>query len=81
VKRPPIKFSNDANIRKKKIELAVDNAISNRAIDGVNVSFVDGTVYLDGEVATERQRLAAERAARSVPDVKQVRNRLSVKFS
>lgn len=81
VARPPIKVSNDPNIRKKKIELAVDNAISNRAIDGVSVSFVDGTVYLDGEVATERQRLAAERAARSVPDVKQVRNRLSVKFS
>jgi general secretion pathway protein A len=81
VERPPIKVSNDPAIRKKKIEVAVDNAIQNRAIDGVSVSVVDSTVYLDGEVATERQRLAAERAARSVPDVKQVRNRLSVKFS
>jgi len=81
VERPPTRVSNDPTIRKKKIEFAVDNAIQNRAIDGVSVSFVAGTVYLDGEVATERQRLAAERAARSVPDVKQVRNRLSVRFS
>jgi hypothetical protein len=79
--RSPVKASNDPNIRKKKIEVAVDNAIQNRAIDGVSVSFVDGTVYLDGEVATERQKAMAERAARSVPEVKQVRNRLSVKFS
>ena len=79
--RSPVKVSNSPNIEKKKIELAVDNAIQNRAIEGVSVSFVDGTVYLDGEVATERQKALAERAAHSVADVKQVRNRLSVKFS
>ncbi|HUK42206.1 MAG TPA: AAA family ATPase [Candidatus Acidoferrales bacterium] len=78
--RAPAKISNDPAIQKKKIEVAVESAIQNRAIEGVSVSFVDGTVYLDGEVATERQKIAAERAARSVGDVKRVRNRLSVKF-
>ena len=82
VKKPsPVQAPNDSAIQKKKIELAINHAIQNRAINGVNVSFVDGTVYLDGEVATETQKSMAERAARSVPDVKYVRNRLDVKFS
>jgi len=53
-------------------------AIENRAIIGVAVSVVEGTAFLDGQVATERQRRAAERAARSVTGVERVRNRIAV---
>ena len=78
--RAPVQ-TNDLGIQKKKIEIAISQAIQNRAIDGVSISFSDGTAYLDGEVATERQKAMAERAARSIPDVKRVSNRLEVKFS
>ena len=43
------------------------------------VSLVSGAAYLDGAVATERQKEMAERAARSVGDVKIVRNRIDVR--
>ena len=76
--RPRVPASNDSYIQKEKIELAIRKAIENRAISGVIVSLVDRTVYLDGNVATERQKFMAERAARSVPEVKAVRNRLKV---
>jgi hypothetical protein len=53
--------------------------ISDRAITGVAiVSVSDGTVYLDGRVATPRQKLAAVRAALSVPGVKSVRDRIAI---
>ncbi len=62
------------------IEMKLYNAISNRAISGVVVSFIDGTVYLDGRVATERQKMAAVQAARSVSGVKYVRDRVRVSY-
>jgi hypothetical protein len=70
----PIKHADDT----KRIEADVIKAIQNRAIAGVRVSVIDGTAYLDGRVASVRQKLMAERAARSVAEVKSVRNRLSV---
>jgi general secretion pathway protein A len=70
--------SNDAESRRNKIELRIAKAIQNRAIAGVQVSVIDGTAFLDGRVATERQKSAAEQATRSVPDVRQVRNRIVV---
>ena len=53
-------------------------AIQNRAIGGVQVSISDNVVRLEGRVATERQRHAAEMAAASVPGVRAVRNRIAV---
>jgi hypothetical protein len=41
---------------------------------GVEVSVVRDMVYLRGDVATERQRRAAERADRSVSDGLQLHN-------
>jgi len=61
-----------------KVETQIYRAIENRAIMGVKVSMVGNVVYLDGQVATLRQRRAAEQAARSVAGVERVRNRLSV---
>jgi len=63
-----------------ELEARVTEAIENRAIAGITVSVVEGTAFLDGQVATERQRRAADRAARSVPGVERVRNRIGINF-
>jgi general secretion pathway protein A len=65
----------------ERLEFEVYKAIHNRAIRGVEVSVQDGTVYLAGQVATERQKLMAAHAARSVPGVRAVRDRIIVNFS
>ena len=64
--------------RHENLQAQVMQAIENRAIIGVAVSVVQGTAFLDGQVATERQRRAAERAARSVTGVERVRNRIAI---
>jgi type II secretory pathway predicted ATPase ExeA len=65
-------------IRSKEIETQVQKAIQNRAISGVQVSVINGTAVLQGRVATQRQKQAAERAANSVDGVARVRNRIVV---
>jgi general secretion pathway protein A len=65
----------------ERLEFEVYKAIHNRAIRGVEVSVQDGTVYLAGQVATERQKLVAAQAARSVPGVRAVRDRIIVNSS
>jgi general secretion pathway protein A len=77
-RQAPSRASNDAESRRKKIELQIAKAIQNRAIEGVQVSVIDGTAFLKGRVETERQKSAAEQATRSVPDVKDIRNRIVV---
>ena len=62
----------------EKLEFEILKAIHNRAIRGVEVSVRDGTAYLTGQVATEKQKLAAAQAARSVPGVKEVRDQVTV---
>ena len=62
------------------MERKLRHAIDIRAINGVTVSFIDGTVYLDGRVATERQKIAALQAVRSVPGVKDVRDSVRVSY-
>ena len=71
----------NADAQRKLLEAQVYKAIENRAIMGVDVSVINGTAYLEGRVATERQRDAAERAARSVAGVQRVRNRIAVPVS
>jgi type II secretory pathway predicted ATPase ExeA len=68
----------DSDVERKRIEAEIKKAIQNRAIIGVRVSVVNGTAFLDGRVASVRQKLMAERAARTVAEVKAVRNRLNV---
>jgi general secretion pathway protein A len=70
--------SNDAPVTAEKLEFEIHKAIHNRAIRGVEVSVRDGTAYLTGQVATERQKLVAAQAARSVPGVKEVRDQVTV---
>ena len=67
-----------AGAQRKLLEAKIYKAIENRAITGVNVAVINGTAFLEGRVATERQKNAAERAARSVAGVGRVRNKISV---
>jgi general secretion pathway protein A len=76
--RPGTEAANNLTADRKRVELQIYKAIHNRAISGVEVAFVNGRAYLDGRVDSENQRLAADRAARSVPEVKQVRNRITI---
>jgi hypothetical protein len=76
--RRPATPLEDADIRRKHLETENSKAIENRAITGIAVSVIDEITYLDGRVATERQRNAAERAARSVAGVERVRNRIVI---
>jgi hypothetical protein len=69
---------NDTAVAADKLEFEIYKAINNRAIRGVEVSVRDGTAYLTGHVATERQKLAAAQAARGVPGVKEVRDQVIV---
>jgi general secretion pathway protein A len=64
--------------QRKNLANQVSKAIENRAILGVAVSVSDGVAYLDGQVATREQRTAAERAARGVPQVRAIQNRIAV---
>jgi type II secretory pathway predicted ATPase ExeA len=76
-KRARMQTSNDPEVRRKRT-LQIYKAIHNRAITGVEVSLIGATAYLDGRVETERQKFAAEQAARSVPEVNYVHNRIVV---
>ncbi len=64
----------------ENLQSRIAKAIESRAIMGVEVSVMNGTAYLDGRVATERQRRAAERAARSVAGVERVQNRIAINY-
>jgi hypothetical protein len=75
-RRAPLEVN--SNQFNRVLQAQIIKAIENRAIFGVEVSVVRGTAFLDGRVATERQRRAAERAAHSVDKVSRVRNRIVV---
>jgi general secretion pathway protein A len=75
----PVRPSGDAAVPDQRLELEIYKAIHARAILGVQVSRIDdGMVYLEGRVASPRQKLAAVRATLSVPGVKEVRNRIVI---
>jgi len=78
-RQAPLAENRDA--QRKLLEAQIYKAIENRAIIGVTVSVIDDIIYLDGRVATERQRDTAERAARSVAGGERVRNRIAVPAS
>ena len=71
-KGPSQKAAND------RLEFDILKAIAKYAIRGVEVSVIDGTVFLGGRVDTENQKIAAAKAASSVPGVKYIRDRIIV---
>jgi general secretion pathway protein A len=62
----------------EQLEFEIYKAIHNRAIRGVEVSVRDGTAFLAGRVATEKQKIAAAQAASGVAGVKEVRDQIIV---
>jgi cytoskeletal protein RodZ len=64
----------DPEIKWKEVERQILEAMSQRGVTGVTVSFVADTAYLRGSVQTEDQRYYAELAARTVPEVIHVHN-------
>jgi len=80
-RRPPTPVPIGEALPERKLQIEIYKAIRDRAIDGVQVSYVDdGTVYLEGRVATPRQKLAAVRATLGVPGVKGVRDRIVIDY-
>ena len=82
---PPVQEPQSSNKphpghQNETLQSQITKAIEDRAIMGVEVSVIQGTAYLDGHVASERQRRAAERAARSVAGVERVRNRIAITY-
>jgi hypothetical protein len=79
--RPVVGTRSEDGVGVRKMEIEIYKAIHDRAITGVQVlSINDGVVFLDGRVATPRQKLAAVRAAMSVPGVKSVRDRITIDY-
>jgi hypothetical protein len=70
----------DSHLKRRRLELEVDRAIRRRAIAGVTVHFAAGRAHLKGRVATEAQRAAAEKAARDVSGVEDVRSSIETGF-
>lgn len=64
----------DAEVKWKEVETQIRQAIAQRGITGVSVSFIGDTAYLRGKVETEDQRYSAEQAARSTPEVVHIHN-------
>jgi hypothetical protein len=69
----------DPAVRRRLLEIEIHRAIQNRAIQGVSVKLIDSTAYLDGQVASERQRSMAERAALGVQEVASVENHIKIR--
>jgi general secretion pathway protein A len=65
-------------VQERLLEIEIHKAILNRAIDGVSVNLSNGVVYLEGQVASERQKALAERAALGVNGKVRVANRLRI---
>ena len=76
----PTQDAEDSELKRQKIELQIHEAIRRRAIAGVTVSFVGDTAHLKGRVDTESQKSAAEKAARAIAGVKEVRSSIEVSF-
>jgi general secretion pathway protein A len=74
-----VRPSRDPAVQNRLLEIEIHKAIMNRAIEGVSVNLANGVVYLEGQVASERQRALAERAALSVDEKVRVSNRLQVR--
>ena len=76
----PTQAAEDSELKRQKIEFQINEAIRLRAISGVTVYFVPDTAHLKGRVDTASQKSAAEKAARSIRGVKEVRSSIEVNF-
>lgn len=77
----PEEIQRQREAERRRVQKEIEEAIANRGVTGVAVAFINGTVFLAGEVQTTSQRAAAEQAARRMPEVKDVRSRISVRWA
>ncbi len=68
----------DSELTRNEVESQIHKAVLDRGVAGVTVFFFGGTAYLQGQVETESQKSAAGQAARSIPEVKEIRNWIEV---
>jgi hypothetical protein len=76
VKSPGGESYQEAEARWKKVEEEIGEALARRGVSGVTVSFIGDTAYLKGQVKTENERFLAEMAAKSIPEVQHIINRI-----
>ena len=75
---PPDSVKGNTAPTSRELAIKVSRAIENRAITGIGVAVIDNVAYLDGRVTSETQRKVVEQAAREVPQIHAVRNRIVV---
>jgi general secretion pathway protein A len=80
VKDRPSRGADNVAPTAEQLEFEIYKAIHNRAIRGVEVSVRNGTAFLAGRVATEKQKIAAAQAASGVAGVKEVRDQIVVEL-
>jgi hypothetical protein len=66
----------EAELRWKKVEAEITESLTKWGVTGVTASFSNDTAYLEGQVKTDYERFRAEMAAKSIPDVQQIINRI-----
>jgi osmotically-inducible protein OsmY len=64
----------------QQVEAALQQHTELQAPNRVTVQTIAGTVYLNGQVATELQRSTAVSAAKSVPSVKKVVDNIALPY-
>jgi hypothetical protein len=66
----------EAELRWKKVEAEITESLAKWSVTGVTASFSNDTAYLEGQVKTDYERFRAEMAAKSIPEVQHIINRI-----
>ena len=72
----PLPNDQQAESRWKRVEADITESLGKWGVSGVTVSFREDTAYLEGQVKTEYERFRAEMAAKSIPEVQHIINRI-----
>jgi hypothetical protein len=70
----PAESYEEVEARWRKVEADIHEAFGRWNVMGVSVAFIGDTAYLNGHVKTEDERLRAEQAARTIPEVERIYN-------
>jgi len=76
VRSPGGESYQEAQVRWKKVEADITESFAKWGVSGATASFREDTAYLEGQVKTDYERFRAEMAAKSIPEVQQIINRI-----
>lgn len=76
VRSPGGESYQEAEVRWKKVEADITESLAKWGVSGVTASFREDTAYLEGQVKTDYERFRAEMAAKSIPEVQHIINRI-----